>query len=556
MQYLISCDWFQYCCINQYSFLPKMKTRLITDDVDSNGEVIVYDVVAPKEFHPIYKDSLTLQYKGEDIVHCHYNPQSLNIQQNYVAVKVANRLLYNGRWAYFLHSAIRALRLTVNNITRLDLCLDFQKFANDVTPHDFMHTYLADSLRGEQTYIRKHSNQFTVVANKTMKSDSHPVGTTYAADYQKIELGKNKKPIEVGFKHGETLHSCTPHFQTIRWGNRQSAVMVEMYNKSKELRDKHHKPYISECWQECGIIASEDLPVYRIEISITSKGLGYQRFSSVKTSEKVLPDTFEKLSVNDLCTQEKLESVFWSYAAEYFCFYEFRGTCKWRKDMPKAQLFDRECLEQAWLKPKTINRSHDTGRSERLAASTFERLAHTLVDMDIHDVHAFNLVARKLANIAALKNARHLRKSKEEQRYQYSDAYYQFKEELERRIESFGYDKDYNRTDGSYNDLITDALPESFDAKAFEEERWQSLAAMSRYYAAELDSLTEFDAPLEMGGGNLLEINDIDISEFDPENEGSRYVSPPPINTQGGALLEPSVTNGSYTPPEEEGGTT
>lgn len=550
MDYLISCDWFQYCCINNSGVVPKIKQRIITDSTDANGEVIVFDVVEPKEYHPIYKDSITLRYKGEDIVHVHYNPQSLNIQQNYVAVKVANRILYTGRWGFFLHAAIKALNLTINNITRLDLCLDFQKFANDVTPHDFMHTYLADSLRGEPTYIRKHSNQFTVVANKTIKSETHPVGTTYAADLTTIELGKDKKSIEIGFKEGEQLHSCTPFYQTIRWGNRQSAVMVEMYNKSKELRDKHHKPYISACWQECGIIASEELPVYRIEISITSKGLGYQRYSSVKTKEKVTPDTFEKLCYNDLSTQERLESVFWSYAAEYFCFYEFKGTCRWRKDMPVAQLFERQCLEQAWLKPRTINRSHDTGRSERLAASTFERLATTLVDMDIHEVQAFNTVAKRLAHIGALKNARHLRKSQEEQRHQFSDAYYKFRDELEERIEAMGLDADYVRHDGSYQRHIDEVFPDSVSPEQYEEQRMNYLRSVSGYYAAEFDSLSDLDAPPEVGGGNCLIYSDIDISEFEDLSPSLSLCVSSAKNTQSGALQGQCVTNGSI----EEGG--
>lgn len=550
MEFLISCDWFQYCCINQSGFIPQTSTRLITDAQDSNGEIIVFDVVDPKEFHPIYKQSVTLRYKGEDIVHVHYQPQSLNIQQNFVAVKVANRILYTGRWGFYLHTAIKALRLQINNITRLDLCLDFQKFANDVTPHDFMHTYLADSLRGEPTYIRKHSNQFTVVANKTIKSESHPVGTTYAADLTQIDLGKDKAKIEVGFKDGEVIHSCTPFFQTIRWGNRQSAVMVEMYNKSKELRDKHHKPYISACWQECGIIASEELPVYRIEISITSKGLGYQRFSSVKTKEKVTSDTFEKLCYNDLSTQEKLESLFWSYAAEYFCFYEFRGTCRWRKDMPIAQLFERQCLEQAWLKPRTINRSHDTGRSERLAAATFEKLATTMADLDIHEVAAFETVAKRMAHIGALKNARHLKRTKEEQRRQYSDAYYEFCEDLHKRIESMELGEDLHHHDGSYNRHIDEVFNPTTTPEEYEEQRLEYLKSLSKYYSAELESLTDFDAPPEIGGGNCLIYNDIDLSEFEPPLTPAHAMCSSAKNTQSGALLEPRATNGST----EEGG--
>lgn len=461
MDYLISCDWFQYCCSNVSGYRPQLDERLITDAHADNGERIVFDVVTPKEFHPIYKTSITLSYKGIDVVHVHYEPNSSAIPSHYVAVKVANRLLYSAVWSKYLHAAIRALRLTINNITRLDLCLDFQRFADGMLPYDFMRTYLQDSAKGEQTYIRKHSNQFTIVANKTIKSKNHPNGTTYASDRQTIEYHGND--IEVGFEQGEELLSCSPFFQTIRWGSRQSAVMVEMYNKSKELRDKHHKPYISSLWQEVGLIASPDMPVYRIEISITSKGLGYQSLSSVKVEDAPKKDTFSKLEAEDIDTQGKLEQVFWAYAAEYFTFYEYRSSCRWKKDMPVVQLFPRECIENPVLKPRTINRSHDTGRSERLAATTFERLTHQLVDLPSADTSALRHVAGLLSQIGALKSARHLAQTQSEQRALQLEAYEQYCNHLSDERGQMYAAEDIGRIgegwhNGAYDDIVAQAL--------------------------------------------------------------------------------------------------
>lgn len=461
MDYLISCDWFQYCCSNPSSYIPTPGTRIISDVYNDNGEVVVFDVANPKEFHPIYKTSITLEHKGLDVLHVHYCPNSTAIPSHFVAVKVANRLLYSGVWSKYLHAALRALRLTINNITRLDLCLDFQMFADGMLPYDFMRTYLQDSAKGETTFIRKHSNQFTIVANKTIKSKNHPNGTTYASDKSTIQY--HGKDIEVGFDEGEVLESCTPFFQTIRWGSRQSAVMVEMYNKSKELRDKHHKPYISSLWQEVGLIASPELPVYRIEISITSKGLGYQSLSSVKVNGAPDGQTFAKLEAADIDNQGKLEEVFWAYAAEYFSFYEYRTTCRWKKDMPIVQLFPRECIESPVLKPRTINRSHDTGRSERLAASTFERLTHQLIDIPSVDTAALRHVAGLLSQIGALKSARNIMQTVDEQRQLQLAAFEGYCDQLadERGrmydAEQFGkISKEYDN--GAYDSLVSSAL--------------------------------------------------------------------------------------------------
>ena len=515
MDYLISCDWFQYCCSNVSGYSPAQGDRIITDAHDSNGERIVLDVIAPKEFHPIYKRSITLAHKGIDVLHVHYEPNSSAIPAHYVAVKVANRLLYSGIWSMYLHSAIKALRLTINNITRLDLCLDFQQFANDMLPYDFMRTYLNDSQKGETTYIRKHSNQFTIVANKTIKSKSHPNGTTYAKDKATIQF--RGKDIEVGFDEGEELYSCTPYFQTIRWGSRQSAVMVEMYNKSKELQDKKHKPYISALWQECGLIQSLERPVYRIEISITSKGLGYQSLTSIKTDVSPNKDTFAKLAASDIDNQGKLEEVFWAYAAEYFTFYEFRETCRWRKDMPIVQLFPRECIEQPILKPRTINTSHDTGRSERLAATTFERLTHQLVDLPDVDTSALRHVAGLMSEIGALKAARHLAKTTAEQREVQKQAYEQYCDNLsEERGKMYDAQlygkvgKEWNN--GAYDDIVARALA----AKDHSDGRplWKSIKIQ-----AAIDLLMkEFGSrpAIQIGGGidhnisNLVHDNRLD----------------------------------------------
>lgn len=461
MDYLISCDWFQYCCSNVGGFRPKVGERLISDAHTDEGERIVFDVCNPKEFHSIYSTSVTLAHKGIDVVHVHYDPTSTAIPAHYVAVKVANRLLYSSVWSKYLHAAIKCLRLCINNITRLDLCLDFQEFADGMLPYDFMRTYLNDSAKGEQTYIRKHSNQFTIFASKIMKSANHPNGTTYATDKKTIKIGGND--TEVGFDQDETITSCTPYFQTIRWGSRQSAVMVEMYNKSKELHDKKHKPYISSLWQECGLIQSPDRPVYRIEISITSKGLGYQSYSSVKVDGAPDKDTFSKLEAQDIDNQGKLEQVFWAYAAEYFTFYQYRPSCKWKKDMPVVQLFPRECIEAPILKPRTINRSHDTGRSERLAASTFERLTHQLIDLPSVDTSALRHVAGLMSEIGALKSARHLAQTQSEQRKIQEDAFNEYCDNLSEARGACYDGEEFGRigqdfANGEYDELVRAAM--------------------------------------------------------------------------------------------------
>lgn len=458
MNYLISLDWFQYCCRNVYGKKIEVGDRLISDQHDMNGERIVYDVVNPKEYHSIYKESYTIQYKRQDMVHVHYSPASGNIPQDYVAVKVANRMLYTCRWGFFLHDIINILKLHINNITRVDICCDFQRFANDITPHEFITNYVADYSEDQTTYIRKHSNRFTPFASKVIKTNRQ-----ITTNVEPLKTIKTKgKEVQVGIAEDEEFIDCKTHWQTIRWGSRNSAVMVEIYNKTKELNDKHHKPYIFNLWQEIGLI-EDGLDVYRIEFSISSKGLNYSRYNPLKgTIDK---STFETLKYDDFSTEQKVEALFWSYANEYFHFREFGGQ-KYFKDMPVVQLFPQECLAQTWLKPRTINTSHDTGRSERLAASTFEKLSRELLDIQDIDRKALNRVAEALARIGALKNARTIRKSHEEHEKAITEALDAFDAMLAHYVGEMYDAEDHDvmsrtYTNGTYTHLVDDCLFEN-----------------------------------------------------------------------------------------------
>lgn len=425
MDYLISCDWFQYCCSNVYNTVPEIGAIYRGKLRDERGNEYLYKVDDPEEFHVIYRTSFTIKLKGVSVLHVHYNPCNKSIPQHYVAVKVANRVLYSSKWGAILHDCISVMGLKPKNITRIDLCIDFQKFANGITPQQFMKKYFSDE---QGCYLRKGSNYYTIIGKKRLEY-STPDGAVKETEFV-MEEKKSVKGKKVGIPSGSKTRNSRSLWETIYWGTRSSPVMVRMYNKSKELTVKKRKDYIVSQWQEVGLIEDAKNPVYRIELQITSKALNYQHFSDIKTGEKVNVDLLEKICYNDMQTQAKLEALFWSYCKEYFCFYEFQGQ-KYVKDMKVVQLFERECLEQAYLKPRCINRSHDTGRSEMNASSTFEKLTSTLVDAPELEVKALDAVGRVMGRIGALKKARYIAETKKKQQEAKLEAVNNFHNELQ-----------------------------------------------------------------------------------------------------------------------------
>lgn len=415
MKYLISLDWFQYCCRNSKQVSFEIGDVIEGPFRDQANQKWKYRIEKPCEHHNIYQHSYTVYSQdGQALVHLHYDPVSANIPDDYVAVKVDNRLLYSLSWSWHLHNIIEALGLVPNNITRADLCIDFQKFENGDYPTDFIKNYVKDGYGQEYScYIRKHSNKCFPVLTKMIHTNKQK--TSYFVDAEqamhmrtKADSNGNKFNVQ-GIAEDEEIIKCESIWQYLRWGTRSSACSVYMYDKSREMRECKQKPYIYSQWQENGVLDEVDsngnpLPVYRVEISLTSKALDYRKYSYVNGIKALNKDEIKSLRWDHFATQARLEECFWSFACEYFCFYEFKGQ-KYKKNMPVVQLFPQELISQPKFKPVCISRCYDTGRMEKLAANTFEKIASTMLDLMPSERMALEQSARILRQIHAMKSA-------------------------------------------------------------------------------------------------------------------------------------------------------
>lgn len=356
MNYVISVDWFQYYCKGAVDFNLHEQTYFTGCRKNTKGYISQYKVEPCPEHHSLFRKSATITLHKFPLVHIHYAPKPATIAANSVAVKVTNRALYSASWSFYLHDIIDALALNICGITRVDLCCDFQHFHDGLLPNTFIQRYLNNGGSNKRCqYVRVGGNSFCVHGKKRMM-------------YEDSEKKENIK-------------GTANHLDYIRWGSRQSGVCTYLYNKSQELLDKKSKPYIKKLWEDSGIIVNDELPVYRLEFSISSKATNLRPVTCKKKHIGLNPALMRELNKDDFSTQANIEQTFWIYANRYFRFRKV-GKQKYRKDMPMLQLWDAEV--ETFLKPSFFNTECDTGVPERRAAATLQKLLKNYPDLPSH----------------------------------------------------------------------------------------------------------------------------------------------------------------------------
>ena len=193
-----------------------------------------------------YKQLWTIFLQREEVAFVQAQPCSQILQANSCIVKFSNRLLYRHDLWDIVNRFLFDHLITPLNISRLDLCADFNKFASyECVP--FIADFLSSKLR--------HKGQ--------------GIGAAYFQHY--------------------TIPSGVSRVQRVKYtglsfGSHESEARVYLYNKTLELQTKD-KPYIRDLWRTGGLNLSKD--VWRLEVSLKS---GATKFRDRKSGEDVQID--------------------------------------------------------------------------------------------------------------------------------------------------------------------------------------------------------------------------------------------------------------------------
>lgn len=253
---LLNPDWLSFAASSRGNFVDTPKFLLSLEPADHGTQ----------RFNKLYYVK-HLDAPDHVFAEVQADPRPRFLAKNLVLVKLSNRFLYSKDLQHYINVLLGELDLTFKYFSRLDLALDFQRFPmrRELSVDDFFEKIASRDYR-----IRSH------------KSISNP------------------------FRDDQDVKSRGRKIKQLSFGSRRSFVYIVMYNKSLEMRQKKHKPYIMQAWEKAGFDKHAD--TYRLEFSIKLK----QDFVDFQTGEVINKQDLSLLSPSNL------SRVFRTYFLKHF----------------------------------------------------------------------------------------------------------------------------------------------------------------------------------------------------------------------------------------------
>lgn len=242
----------------------------------------------------VYKEMFTLyDTQGHPIIEIRRNPKSSWYDMNKgildpygCHIRLTNRACYFDDAAGFMQQFLERYMYNCNRISRIDICLDFEKFDTGDDPQKFLDRYI----------------------NKK---------------YSKINQGR------IGLNGLDKWDGR--YWNSVRWGNKNSMVSTKFYDKTLELSEVKDKPYIRQAWFLSGLV--EDWfeltkknsqgeiykpRIWRLEYSIKSSQKNWFVVENPYSNKKKLISI--RHTLDQYHTRAQLMDVFFSLTAHYFHF--------------------------------------------------------------------------------------------------------------------------------------------------------------------------------------------------------------------------------------------
>lgn len=338
--YVISCDWLQLYLHKTSDFNPSAENLFgyHFEDVGHGSKVFrnIYNVIEPT---------------GEVLGNISVNPYSSRIPANSVIFKLENRVLYQPDYIERAFNFIACCGLRYRGITRIDIAYDSNELYGGLKHETLIKKYKANE------YLKLGVNSYFEFCDAKYHLSIDKKGKKKLYDTNPSKKGQQG---EEPAKQAKEIQNIPEHrVQSITWGSRSSDTQVQMYNKSKELKEVKMKHYIWDSWKAAGL--DTERPVYRIEIRIVNEG---KSIKNLKTGEKF------SLSMNDIITQELLEQLFHDYAKKVFRFYHRRDIKKIQQ-MKEVKIFS--LTNQTLLRPTRNTKKKDYTRMTKIVLNTIDK---------------------------------------------------------------------------------------------------------------------------------------------------------------------------------------
>lgn len=309
MKYALSIDWLSLYVTSPLGVVAQNIT-------ESDGGGWSWDYEKAEHGTRQFRELITVYINKEEFAEVQQIPCSSILQPRTMIVKFANRRLYSKGLFGCMDMFLRQQCMQVLNISRIDICADFNTFHNGLQPISLIKKFL--------------SSEFRHVGRG--------IGASHFNHFAKKEHGVSRSYL---------------NYTGLSFGSRESEARVYLYNKSFELLTVHDKPHIRQLWQIVGLTNTKDTPVWRLEVSIKSGGM---RFMNKATQEKVhiTPD-FITENVN-------ISLIYHTFVKSLFSFVKNRAGITNITREPRIQLFNGE----PYIERCCLNDSDSGNRAERI----------------------------------------------------------------------------------------------------------------------------------------------------------------------------------------------
>lgn len=241
----------------------------------------------------VYREMFTLEHGlGWPVIEVRRNPASQGVGGIHLAeechLRLTNRACYLDDAAQLMQEFITANGYEFNRISRVDICLDFERFDTGDDPQAFLRRYM------------KHK-------------------------YAKINQGNIHA-------HGAESWSSL-NWNSVSWGAPTSDIGTKFYNKTLELYNPHDgsysKPYIRWAWHKCGLVDNPTLmlnerdgeqytpQIWRVEFSIRSS---VKKWFVIEKNGKAKDYQSIRNTLDQYDSREKLLTLFSALTHHYFHF--------------------------------------------------------------------------------------------------------------------------------------------------------------------------------------------------------------------------------------------
>lgn len=243
---------------------------------------------------PLYKEMFTIYgTDGLPLIEIRRNPKSVNrfgqkgILDPYGChIRLCNRTCYMEDAAGIMQQFLERNYYEYSRISRIDICLDFERFDSGDLPQIFLDRYVK----------RKYSkiNQADISLHGLDNWD------------------------------GRYWNSC-------RWGSKNSMINTKLYDKTLELKQQKDKPYIRQAWFTAGLIDDwfeckrydkngklYTPSIWRLEFSIKSSEKNWFVIEDLSGKRKRLRSI--RHTLDNYHTRSQLLDVFFSLTEHYFHF--------------------------------------------------------------------------------------------------------------------------------------------------------------------------------------------------------------------------------------------